>query len=315
MKTARFSAAERGQSTLVHDPATGLTHLSEESIPAGRVVLDPRLVSSLPVVVPRDHHGDFPLSVCWSPIIRCNLHCPHCLDDKTVPEAGPSERARIAEVIGAAGVLGVDISGGEPLLLGDLADLSRLLSRRGSVVSVTTNGWHLRRRAAALAEHIDAVRVSLDGPAALVHDVWRGEGSFSRAVEGIRAAVTAGMRVQIQTVLMGSTRRFAQEVVHLAAELGVNGVTFLQMLPIGEGTRLGPSEMLTDEAARELVRELAVPSPTTVRLRTRGDAGGFTVVRADGRIWRNGYPAEGISGLRPLRIADDLALTGPDGSA
>ncbi len=41
MKTARFSAAECGQSTLVHDPATGLTHLSEERLPAGRVVLDP----------------------------------------------------------------------------------------------------------------------------------------------------------------------------------------------------------------------------------------------------------------------------------
>lgn len=315
MKTARFSTAERGQSTLVHDPATGLTHLSEERIPAGRVVLDPRLVSSLPTVVPRDHHGDFPLSICWSPIVRCNLQCPHCLDDKTVLEAGPADRARVAEVIGAADVLGVDISGGEPLLLGDLADLSRLLNRRGCVVSVTTNGWHLRRRAAALAEHIDAVRVSLDGPAASVHDVWRGEGSFSRAVDGIRAAVTAGMRVQIQTVLMASTRSFAQEVVYLAAELGANGVTFLQMLPIGEGTCLGPSEMLTDEAAQELVHELAVSQRTTVRLRTRGDAGGFTVVRADGRIWRNGYPAEGISGLRPLRVADDLALTGPDGSA
>ncbi|CNG50636.1 Probable coenzyme PQQ synthesis protein E PqqE [Mycobacterium tuberculosis] len=315
MKTARFSAAERGQSTLVHDPATGLTHLSEEKLLPGRVMLDPRLVSGLPTVVPRDHHGDFPLSICWSPVVRCNLHCPHCLDDKTVAEAGPTERVRIAEVIGAADVLGVDISGGEPLLLGDLADLSHHLSRGGSVVSVTTNGWHLRRRAAALAEHIDAVRVSLDGPAASVHDVWRGEGSFTRAVDGIRAAVTAGMRVQIQTVLMASTRGYAQEVVYLAAELGANGVTFLQMLPIGEGTRLGPSEMLTDKEAQELVRELAVPQGITMRLRTRGDAGGFTVVRADGRIWRNGYPAEGILGLRPLRIADDLALTGPDGSA
>lgn len=315
MTTAQFTAVHRDQSTLVHDPATGLTHLSQERLPAGRVALDPRMVSSLPKVAPRDHRGHFPLSVCWSPIVRCNLHCPHCLDDKTVEEAGPSDRARIAEVIGAAGVLGVDISGGEPLLLGDLTDLARLLSRRDCVVSVTTNGWHLRRRAAALVEHIDAVRVSLDGPTAPIHDAWRGEGSFTRAVDGIRAGVAAGMRIQVQTVLMASTMSFAQEVVNLAAELGAGGVTFLQMLPIGEGIRLGRSEMLTDEAARELVGELAVPRRVTVRLRSRGDAGGFTVIRADGRIWRNGYPADGISALRPLRVADDLALTGPDGSA
>lgn len=315
MKTAWFSAAERDESTLVHDPATGLTHLSEERLPVGRVLLDPRQVSSLPTIAPRDHRGDVPLSICWSPVVRCNLRCPHCLDDKTVEEAGPADRARIARVIGAAGVLGVDISGGEPLHLGDLADLADILGSQGCVVSVTTNGWHLRRRAAALAEHIDAVRVSLDGPTAPAHDTWRGEGSFSRAVDGIRAAVTAGMRVQIQTVLMASTGTFAQEVVHLAGELGAGGVTFLQMLPIGEGSHLGPSEMLTDEAARDLVRELAVPQQMTVRLRTREDAGGFTVVRADGRIWRNRHPANRISALRPLRIADDLALTGPDGSA
>jgi hypothetical protein len=42
------------------------------------------------------------------------------MDDTSVPEAGADSRAAIAGVLAASGLLGVDISGGEPLLLRDL---------------------------------------------------------------------------------------------------------------------------------------------------------------------------------------------------
>ncbi|SEG93867.1 Radical SAM superfamily protein [Thermomonospora echinospora] len=315
MNTAIFAVARRRGVTLVHDPATGLTHRAARDLPGGRVSLRPDEVTSWPTVAPRDHEEDVPISVCWSPLVRCNLSCPHCLDDKEIREQSPAERVRIAELIGSAGVMGVDLSGGEPLLLGGLDVLADILTAAGCVVSVTTNGWHLRRRAPALTSHLDAVRVSLDGPTARLHDAWRGEGSFERAVDGVQAAVAAGLRVQIQTVLMASTCRNAQRLVDLAAGLGAGGVTFLQMLPIGEGRRLAHQEMIPDETAAELIQTLSVPRPLTVRMRAREDAGGFTVIRADGQIWRNDHPAASISTLRPLTATGDLALTGPDGSA
>lgn len=317
-RSATYSVAERHATILVHDPATGLTHRYNGALPASlpaRVTLDPRQVATWPTVTPRDHSGLAPISVCWSPLVRCNLDCPHCLDDKTVTEAGPAERQRIAWLLAKSPVMGVDISGGEPLLLRELPTLADTLRRRSSVVSVTTNGWHLRRRAHELAGHLDAVRVSLDGPDTRTHDAWRGDGSFSRAVDGIQTAIAAGVRVQIQTVLMTSTCHHAQQMLDLAAELGTSGVTFLQMLPFGEGARLGTDEMLSDAAASELLHQLAVPQGLSVRLRTRADAGGFTVVRADGRIWRNGHPADHISALHPLRTVEDLTPSSPEGSA
>ncbi|WP_433496790.1 radical SAM protein [Sphaerimonospora sp. CA-214678] len=311
-----FGVAVREGTTLVHDPATGLTHRAARTLPLGRLSLDADEVGRWPVVHPSACGGVTPVSVCWSPIVRCNLSCPHCLDDKNVRELGAHDRRRIARLIGQAGILGVDISGGEPLLLGDLADLADELSSAGCVASVTTNGWHLERRAAQLVGHVDAVKVSLDGPSALIHDGWRGKGSFNRAIDGIKGAVAAGLYVRIQTVLMASNRGFAQDLVRLAHHLGTGGVTFLQMLPIGEAVRLGgDGEMLSDRDAREVVDALNVPGGLSVRLRTRADAGGFTVVRADGQVWRNDRPAEHIGTLRPLHGPADLALTGPDGSA
>jgi MoaA/NifB/PqqE/SkfB family radical SAM enzyme len=309
-----FRVSDCGAGTVVHDPATGLTHQSAQQLPTGRQLLHAGDVDAWPVIHPSACGRDMPVSVCWSPIVRCNLSCPHCLDDKTVPERGPADRLKIAQLIGAAGIYGVDISGGEPLLLGDLVTLADTLRAAGCVVSVTTNGWHLRRRADQLAGHIDAIKVSLDGPSRLIHDGWRGEGSFDRAIDGIKATVAAGLPVQIQTVLMASTRRFAQDLVRLAHRLGAGGVTFLQMLPIGEATRRR-KEILSDEAAGTLITDLHVPEGMVVRLRTREGAGGFTVIRADGQVWRNDRSAAHIGALHALRNPADLALTGPDGSA
>ncbi|MFI7068779.1 radical SAM protein [Micromonospora sediminicola] len=300
---------------LVHDPASGMTHRAPTPIGSGRITLAQTTVTAWPVVAPSDLDRPTPDSVCWSPIVRCNLHCPQCLDDTTVREANLSERRRVAHILADTNVLGVDISGGEPLLLRDLPELLETVRSGGhSAVSITTNGWHLARRAAELAEHTDAIRVSLDGPDPGRHDAIRGPLSFARAVEGIRAAVALRIPVQIQTVLMRRTAGYLQEMVNLAAGLGACGFSALQMLPIGAGTAL-PDELLSDDDATKLFTALNVPERLHMRLRTRDVAGNFTVIRADGRVWRNDSTALNIDGLHPLRSAADLALTTRDGNA
>ncbi|MDG4830011.1 radical SAM protein [Solwaraspora sp. WMMD1047] len=300
---------------LIHDPATGLTHRAPRPAPPGRLTLDDRDVTTWPIAPPAKQNRSTPLSICWSPLVRCNLHCPQCLDDTSLPEAGRPERHRIAGVLADADILGIDISGGEPLLLPDLADLARTVTAGGkAALSVTTNGWHLARRADELAEVIDAIRVSLDGPDPHSHDTIRGAGSFTRAIDGIHAARAAGLTVQTQMVLMNSTKTHAQRAIDLAAHLGVGGVTFLQMLPIGAAADL-TAEMLTDAEATDILNRLDAPPDLRVRLRSREAASGFTVIRADGRVWRNSPHAAQITGLRPLHQATDLTLTGKDGSA
>jgi MoaA/NifB/PqqE/SkfB family radical SAM enzyme len=311
-----FRVEARHGQAVVYDPCTGLTRLSPEPAPAGRQLLDDTAVRKWPEIHPSVLSREFPVSVCWSPLVRCNLSCPHCLDDTSVPEAGPGTRRRIASLIGSSGILGADISGGEPLLLRELPELAAHLAAAGLATSITTNGWHLPRGAAGLAGRVDAIRVSLDGPNPASHDRMRGPGSFDRALAGLAASQAAGIPVQVHSVLMASTATHqAQRMVDLAARAGANGVTFLQMLPFGAGQADAPSEMLTDVEATGLVGGLRVPEGLDVRLRTREAAEGFTVVRADGRVWRNEAGALAIQPTRPLRHPRDLALTAADGSA
>ncbi|OXM44126.1 radical SAM protein [Amycolatopsis alba] len=311
-----FAARPDGAEGVVHDPLTGLTHRTSRALGSGRVRLSATDLASWPEVHPAAVQTDVPISVCWSPVVRCNLACSYCLDDKSVSELARPERHRIANLIAETAVLGVDISGGEPLLLRDLPDLIDVLVAGGCAVSVTTNGTHLARRAEALAGRVDAVRVSLDGPDAERHDRWRGAGSFDHAVTGIRAAIAQDIPTQIQAVLLRSTAQASMRaMVDLAATVGASGVTFLQMLPIGEGAALAGTEQLTDDEALGLLAELKTTAAVPVRLRTRQAAGGFTVIRSDGQIWRNQPGAHAISALRPLHTASDLALTAWDGSA
>jgi MoaA/NifB/PqqE/SkfB family radical SAM enzyme len=315
--TVRAFAVDDG-AAVAHDPCTGLTHdASGLDMDPGRALLDDSAIVHRPVVAPRQLDRDVPVSVCWSPIARCNLSCPHCLDDKSLSAEGLPRRREIAGILSGSGVLGVDISGGEPLLMGEILELVRLLQAGGRcAVSITTNGWLLARRAAELAGVADAVRVSLDGPEAYSHDAWRGEGSFRRAMEGIEACTRLGIPVQIQTVLMASNQHRAQAMVRLASDAGACGLTFLQMLPIGEGAALVEREALTDEEAGALVAALEVPPGPHVRLREREAAGGFTVVRADGTVWRNLPGAASILPVRRLLGPGDLATAGGlDGSA
>ena len=105
-------------------------------------------------------------------------------------------------------------------------------------------------------------------------------------------------------------------MVRLASSAGAHGLTFLQMLPIGEGAALRDEQALADTEARSLVASLHAPADLHIRLRERESASGFTVVRADGMVWRNRPGAESIRPVRRLLGAGELALAGSrDGSA
>src|SRR5690349_22681292 len=102
---------------------------------------------------------------------RCNFRCVYCM-----PEEGMTwlpreeilsfeEIARLAGIFVAAGTRTIRLTGGEPLVRRDLPTLAGMLSRLHEDIdlSLTTNGFLLRRDAPALAAAgVKRVNVSLD---------------------------------------------------------------------------------------------------------------------------------------------------------
>lgn len=151
-----------------------------------------------------------------SVIDRCNLRCPYCMPEEHYPEhyeffsreerLSYAEIERVARSFVGLGVTKLRITGGEPLLRKDLAELVRLLRAIPGVedLALTTNGILLARQAEALADAgLHRVTVSLDSLDPTVFAAMSGgRGDPAVVVDGIEAAVKNGLTpVKINTVV------------------------------------------------------------------------------------------------------------------
>ena len=138
---------------------------------------------------------------------RCNFRCPYCMPediyDRNFRFLSSKQRLSFAEIVRLArlfvrlGASKLRITGGEPLLRADLADLVGDLSGLNGVqdVALTTNGVLLAQQAAALtAAGLDRVTVSLD---AVDEELFRrmsgGRGRLQSVLDGIAEARSAGL--------------------------------------------------------------------------------------------------------------------------
>lgn len=119
-----------------------------------------------------------------------------------MPELPTSKALTVIDNVCSLGVTFFDLSGGEPLLRGDLAVLAKRVSAHNCLVSMNTNGTLLKRsKVSEIANAFDLVAVSIDGPEE-IHDKIRGvAGSYRKALESIKLLKARGVVVGVNTVI------------------------------------------------------------------------------------------------------------------
>jgi len=177
----------------------------------------------------------------------CNLNCRHCWIS---PEFDPgASRSRFLDlsILEKAleealplGLRSVKLTGGEPMLHPDFAGMVRLLAARGLTMHMETNGTLLDAASARLMRETGLFRtisVSLDGATGPTHDAMRRvQGSFDRALEGIRALVSEGFRPQVICTLHEGNAAEALPLVSLARSMGCGSVKFNNVQVVGRGS-------------------------------------------------------------------------------
>ena len=174
---------------------------------------------------------------------RCNMSCLYC--HREGEEGGVRgceiSAEEIVKVISAGASLGVKrvkITGGEPLMRGDLEEILARLPA-GLEVSLTTNGTLLAGRARSLAgAGLRRVNVSLDS---LRPQVYRritggGEDDLGRAIAGIDAALEAGLLpVKVNMVVLKENEGEVWDMVDFTRDRGA----ILQLIELLDGSRRG----------------------------------------------------------------------------
>lgn len=195
-----------------------------------------------------------PHVVAWNLTRRCNLECAHCYI-----AAGPTASAaeelttddcqRIADEILALNASPMFIlSGGEPLLRGDLCEIASYATRRGATVVVGTNGTLLTSdRIAALQDAgVSGVAVSIDSLDDHRHDNFRhGAGSRAATVDALDRLRARRLDFVIQTTAHRGNRGEIAALVDWAAEQGAVAFNLYFLVATGRGARL--SDLSPDE--------------------------------------------------------------------
>ena len=146
----------------------------------------------------------------------CNLCCDYCCvrSSPTAPrrELGLERVRRIADEGAQIGVSEIFVTGGEPFLLADIAEILAACAA-AAPVTVLTNGMLFAGRGLEALRSLSSARVtlqiSLDSPTPERHDRHRGRGTWARAWAGIQRARAEGFRVRLAATV--STAAEAEE--------------------------------------------------------------------------------------------------------
>lgn len=200
---------------------------------------------------------------------RCNFRCPYCMPREQYHERyrflGSHERlsfdeiVRIARLFVKLGVRKLRLTGGEPLLRGNLSDLIGDLTTLQGVedVALTTNGILLARHAAELkAAGLKRVTVSLDS---LDPEVFArmsgGFGGLDDVLDGIEHARSAGLDpIKVNAVVQrGINEHTVLQLVERFRGTGVI-VRFIEYMDVGNRNAWNQAAVVP---SKELVQQIS----------------------------------------------------------
>jgi len=180
---------------------------------------------SLPRTVPRPLPR-LPLDGELDLTYRCNNTCRHCWLrlPPSAPQGGQEltfdEIRRIVDEARRMGCQAWGISGGEPMLRPDFAEVFDYITRKSVHYTLNTNGTLITPEIARLLARRGRKMVALYGATAEVHDhVTRNSGSFEATMRGVAYLKEAGAGFEVQIIPMRANYHQYAEMVALARTL------------------------------------------------------------------------------------------------
>ncbi len=204
----------------------------------------------------------------WHLTEKCNLACSHCYQtgeengELTSSEAGETVR-EISETLSIWKnnyeidfSPSVNLTGGEPLLRGDLFEILYEFKNIGFDTYLLTNGILVDGlKAGRIADAgVKGVQVSIEGPEAVQESI-RGKKSFSASMRGVKHLLDAGLEVTLNVTVSRLNAEYLLDMVGLASDSGVHKLGFSRLVPWGRGRFLF-NEMLKTAALKTLYEKV-----------------------------------------------------------
>ena len=176
----------------------------------------------------------------------CNLRCRYCMPDgvkKLEREAVLTyeEFLRLAALFARCGIDTVRVTGGEPLVRKNVAQLVAGLKETPGIrrVTLTTNAVLLAEQLPALLDAgLDSVNISLDTLRPEVFRQITARDDFAAVQAGLQAALESGLPVKLNCVPQAGVNEGELEQLAALAKDNAMQVRFIEMMPIGYGASM-----------------------------------------------------------------------------
>ena len=176
----------------------------------------------------------------------CNLRCRYCMPDgveKLKREAVLTyeEFLRLAALFARCGIDTVRVTGGEPLVRKNVAQLVAGLKETPGIrrVTLTTNAVLLAEQLPALLDAgLDSVNISLDTLRPEVFRQITARDDFAAVQAGLQAALESGLPVKLNCVPQAGVNEGELEQLAALAKDNAMQVRFIEMMPIGYGAAM-----------------------------------------------------------------------------
>ena len=202
---------------------------------------------------------------------RCNLRCTYCMPRDVF---GPGyeflpkemllsyeEMTRLVSAIAPLGLQKIRLTGGEPLLRRDVADMVGMLrAALGSSIDIamTTNGLLLSGLAEQLAASgLNRVTVSIDALDENVYsEIVDSSASPLKVLNGIEAALQAGLEVKVNAVIKKAVNE--DQIIPLVEYFRGTGIVirFIEFMDVGNSNRWSMKEVVTGLQMRNMISEV-----------------------------------------------------------
>lgn len=245
----------------------------------------------------------------WEINKGCNFNCEHCyLAERRFEGVPRDEKERLLDLIRDAGVLWLQITGGEPTIDKDFAHAYEYAYRLGMLVEILTNGSRLHRPEimgllSSLRPH--KVTVSLYGATADSFDaLTRRRGAFKLLMRGLESAKEAGVAVELALIITKHNAHEVPEMRALAEEYASSFTEYANISPTYDGT----PDPLAAQASGFLDKSAVFKGCPAGHTFFHVDPQGFATMCKVGRENPVSLMTEGLDGLRRLPAIADAQM-------
>ena len=169
---------------------------------------------------------------------RCNLNCLYCGSE--CPDMNEMTADEIRQAVEAFALCGIDkvrLTGGEPLVRSDIAEIAEKISRIDGIkkLVLTTNGVNLKKYAVDLKKAgVSAVNVSIDSLDSENYKRITGRDCLADVLDGLDEAENAGLKLRVNAVLIrGENDGEAESLINLARNRKID-VRFIELMPFSD---------------------------------------------------------------------------------